>query len=87
MSERVTGVVLSADIDGRGFGFIKSAGFERDIFYHIHSVVDRGVAVGQTVSFVPVPVPGKGWKATEVRLEEKPVQELPVADRSAKLGR
>jgi hypothetical protein len=24
MSERCTGVILSADIDGRGFGFIKS---------------------------------------------------------------
>ena len=88
MSERrATGVILSCDVDGRGFGFISSPGFEHDVFYHIHSVVDRGVAHGQQVSFLPVANPPHGWKATDIRIVQLPMQELPVADRSEKLGR
>lgn len=84
MSERCTGVILSADIDGRGFGFISSPGFEKDLFYHVHSVVDRGVAYGQQVSFLPVAGP-KGWAATDIRACQPPMTEPPV-DRTEKRG-
>lgn len=85
-SERLTGEIVSADIGGRGFGFIRSPGASADYFYHIHDVADRGVAEGQRVSFLPVVGP-RGWKATDIRIEKPPMQELPVADRSEKLGR
>jgi len=86
MSERCTGIVLSADIDGRGFGFLRSPGFEKDVFYHVHNVVDRGIAEGQTVSFVAVANGTKGWKATDIRACEVQEAEGPV-DRSEKNGR
>jgi cold shock CspA family protein len=86
-NERLIGVVLSADIEGRGFGFIQVPGASADYFYHVHDCTCRGVAVGQQVSFVPVVGAHGKWKATDVQLEKPAMQELPVADRSEKLGR
>ena len=76
---KVVGRVIK--VSRRGWGFISSRDIEfTRIFFHWTSLRQDTlpfleIKTGMHVEFVPLQIPGKGYRAIHVRVIEKPVKE------------
>lgn len=74
-SKKVTGKIIKVSKEGWGFISSREIEFTR-IFFHWTSLVQgtlgfKELKTGMWVEFVPMEVPGKGWRAIHVRIIER----------------
>src|ERR1035437_972626 len=87
--DRTHGTVLNWGLGNHeDYGFLRPDGHnEPDTFVHANGLSNglHTLTRGEKVSWIATRV-ARGWAASDVQLEQPPMQELPV-DRSEKLGR
>lgn len=74
--KKVTGRIIKVSKEGWGFLSSKEIQFTR-IFFHWTSLVQntlnfQELKTGMWAEFVPMEVPGKGWRAIHVKVIERP---------------
>jgi cold shock CspA family protein len=79
-SKRVNGRIIK--VDGKGWGFISSKEIEfTRIFFHWTALRQdtlgfKELKTGMACEFTPIQIPGKGWRAIQIRIVEEKKDEV-----------